>query len=270
MKTNISKLISLSILIVVFSCSEDDDQSVQEPDSPIESIVYVAGLGFENSNFTAELWTDGLQTVLSNDNFNAEAIDMFIDGDDTYIAGYQTNNNDISVATIWKNGVPSTITDGTRASSISTVFVLNNIIYAVGFEANQNGINVAKLWENGVSSSLSDAVNEASATGLHVQDSDIYVVGRAYNGLDFDAVLWKNNVRIDLASSSATETAEDIFVSGSNVYITIEQDREKLFLWENGTTTLISDETISDGINPSSNDLFVSGSDLYGWSRLYN
>jgi len=86
---------------------------------------------------------------------------------------------------------------------------------------------------------------------------NIYVSGMDISGQNFVATYWKNGSRTQLSNSFSY--TNDIFVSGSNVYIVGFEGSPTHYpiLWKNGTKTQLSS-------NPGyATSVFVSGSDVY-------
>ncbi|WP_462135768.1 LVIVD repeat-containing protein [Porphyromonas endodontalis] len=142
-------------------------------------------------------------------------------------------------------------------------------VYAVGYEG-----EMPMLWKNGEPTVLSHDGKDDIAMAVFVPGNDVYAAGLecVYDGGQdqnnpsrYVGVFWKNGVIsrfTDLAGKTNDLEVNDLFVSGSDVYV-VGQDKfegqPKAMLWKNGIA-----EPLSDGSEfARAYSVFVSGNDVY-------
>jgi hypothetical protein len=245
--------------------------------SPTGANVYAAGSVVNTSgNYVATLWKNGVATNLTDGTKNARAASVFVSGTDVYVAGYETGENayNFTVAKIWKNGMAINLTNGTISAEANSVFVSGTDVYVAGREAVGNGsVWLAKVWKNGVATALSnDYQGRASANSVAVAGTDVYVAGtvQEYGSgfIQFNVPkIWKNGINIQ--NTSEYGISNSIFVSGTDVYTTINRyylgitGSRKSDLWKNNILTNIFAEDLSIYARKYASSVFVSSNDVY-------
>ena len=153
--------------------------------------VYMTGYGnINNTYYTIGVWDDGAVMDLTDGSTEAYGRSIFVSGKDTYVAGYEFENN-ITVAKVWRNGVATALTDGQNPAEAYSVYVNGEDVYVAGYEGGNN-ITVAKVWRNGVATALTDGQNNAKAYSVHVDGKDIYVAGYERENNITVAKVWRN------------------------------------------------------------------------------
>ncbi len=235
--------------------------------------IYVAGtksLGLTN---TAGLWKNGIEIPLQFEatTTKSQATAVYVSGTDVYVVGYQFNGS-INKPTIWKNGVGTILLpllSNSNPSTATDVFVSDGDVYVTG---NRNaGSHVPRVWKNGTGTDIGNF--GSSAYSVFVDGTDVYVAGTGSNipSSNNNAVVWKNAVRNNLASTSTYEYALSVYVSGTDVYAvgaryTGTPSVYKAVIWKNGVATELTDGTN----NAQANSVFVSGTDVYVCGYEYN
>jgi hypothetical protein len=220
---------------------------VAEPD------VYVAG-GEQTSNATvAKYWKNGAAVVLPDLGHGALAQSIFVSGNDVYAAGWQgkttqldpTHTLHTQVATYWKNGVPTELTDGTALSIAYSIFVSGADVYVAGFACQTLAPNcaIATYWKNGLQVQLTNLIG-STISSIFVSGTNVYASGNQDNDL---AQLWKNEAPLQLTGASLTSAANQVFVSGSDVFVggasLSNSGVPTATYWKNGMPTQIGDRT---------------------------
>lgn len=230
--------------------------------------VYIAGSGINSAtgNTVARIWTNNTLQDLSNGQYDAEALSVFVSGTDIYVAGHERNASGKSEAKLWKNGVSQNLSNGQYNAEARSVLVSATDVYVAGWENNTNGIAVPRLWKNGVVQNLiSNGQQGARAFSVFVSGNDVYVAGN----VDDTAVIWKNGVSQQLSRVGEGDMAVSVCVSGNDVYAAGGSynccPSSGPVLWKNGVVQNLGIPGNGDG---DAFSVFVSGSDVYvaGWS----
>ncbi|WP_271766733.1 cadherin domain-containing protein [Aquimarina algiphila] len=195
----------------IWKDGEDITPSIMENDNnPIVDIAVQGNDIYAISRST--LYKNNTATkIIPSQNNNSFLSSMQIVGNDIYITGQQTISGKL-IPRIWKNGNPINLTNGTPETYSKSVFVKGTDIYAAGFNSKSNNKNIAVVWKNGEMIELTDGVNEARANAVYVANDIVYVVG--YESPS--AVMWKNNVKINLGTNN--------FSNGNSIHITEDND----------------------------------------------
>lgn len=231
-------------------------------DSPI---IYVAG----ETKHASVVWRNGFADTLA---FSAVAQSVYVEGNDTYVAGWISNGPFDAIAMYWKNGDPINLSDHEFETYAKSIAVSNNDVYVAGFELNSQ--HKARCWKNGIpiQLDLNDALH-SYAVSIFVSGDDVYVAGWVLNlNGKSSAVYWKNGRMVLLTDGSSDSMAESIFVTGQDVYVvgTIDYSLSHIApnevfaigkqgvatYWKNGNATTLSD-------NGRAQSIFVNGSDVY-------
>jgi hypothetical protein len=157
---------------------------------------------------------------------------------------------DTGSATYWKNEVINNVTEPSDRATINSIIISGSDIHAVGIVTRTRN-EVATYWKNGVEVSLSDGTTRMFATALAILNGDIHVVGYELINNRTTAKYWINGVDTNLADGTI---ANDIFISGDDVYIT-GANRQTSKYWKNGIST-----NLGRGAGTS---IFVSENDVY-------
>lgn len=221
---------------------------------------YVCGY----SDNYAILWKDGGWNKLTNGSYPACAYSMCTSGNDIYIAGYEKNSSNKSVAKIWKNSIATALTDGTKSAVGYSVFVNGNDVYVAGYEES-NIVNaagtynkIAKCWKDGVATNLTDGTNESVAKSIFVNNGNVYVVGYQWQGSKYIAMLWINAKATNLSDGTNFAMANSVFVSGNNVYVA-GYDGGSAKLWLNGIESTLTGGVNANSVIVNGNGVFVAG-----------
>ena len=200
------------------------------------NIVYATGshsvgTGDGYINVRAAYWKSGKETLLSSTVHSSEALAIFVDGTDIYVAGCESSQSKKGsylegfVATYWKNGNAIYLTDKKRNNFATSIFVSNGDVYVAGYERkNETRNEVAKYWKNGTEIQLTDGLGYSRANSIFVKGNDVYVAGEINPETDIQklafsdtgankiAVYWKNGKMIALTDKKNDASATSIFV----------------------------------------------------------
>ncbi len=179
--------------------------------------VYVCGIKQQtNSNSSmAMLWRNGTPTVLSSGSQRAFANDVFVEGSDVYVVGYEYNTSGNTVAKLWKNNTPVSLSTGGTDAIALAVYVHQGDVYVAGRELTPAGLGVAEMWKNGAPSTLGEGISSSSATDIQVNNNgDVFVSGNEGRS----AAVWKNGVVTKLNDGFNFAVAEALFVHNDDVY----------------------------------------------------
>ncbi len=231
--------------------------------------IYIAG----ETKRSAVTWENGSADTLS---FHAVAQSVFVDGNDIYVAGWEGEFPNNTIATYWKNGNPIHLSDGTTSTYAKSIFVLEGDVYVTGFE---DGSKImARCWKNGVLMPISSpGTIHSIAVSSFVSGSDVYIVGWVFDlSSTTVAAYWKNGNLVRLTDGTSDCMAESIFVSGDDVYVagTINFPLSRSLpteiftagtqgiatYWKNGKPITLSTSGRAQSIFVNGNDVYVSGS----------
>ncbi|MEM9363191.1 MAG: IPT/TIG domain-containing protein [Bacteroidota bacterium] len=225
------------------------------------SDIYTTGESInDNGPDFASVWKNGVPTNLTSGLSPAEALSVFVEDGNVYVAGRELE--DVYVSKVWKNGeLLYNLTDGTYSSRVHSIFVKNGEVYVAGTEYVENK-NVAKVWKNGVSIQLSE---NANAYSVLVHEDIIYAVGSKNN----IATIWVDGLSTSLINGSNWSLASSIFIQGRDIYACgFERigDVEVAIQWKNGIRTDLTDGKS----HADANAIFVNDSDVYvaGWEQI--
>ncbi|MCF0062569.1 hypothetical protein MUK70_01545 [Dyadobacter chenwenxiniae] len=216
--------------------------------------VYIAGSGRNSmKNIEATYWKNGVAVRLDEaDQRPSEARGIFVAGNDVYIAGSLTRENDVAV--YWKNGAVVNLGDPGRTSHASSIAVSGKDVFVAGSE-NVNFYARARYWKNGVGTFLTDGSEYGSVVkDIAVSGSDVYCVGNVlYSDNTSAAVLWKNGMPQILPMGVS---ASSIFVFNNDVYVAGEGFESPLrfaLYWKNGVPVKLT----SGSKGASASSIFV-------------
>ncbi|MDJ1505310.1 hypothetical protein [Xanthocytophaga agilis] len=256
-------LLSFTFIVFLFTaCSKDDSPTPAAPG------VYV--VGYENLDDQyhrqAKFWKDGVVSNLASPADYATANDVFVNGQDVYVAGYTVSASPVQPA-IWKNGKSTklSVTNAGIGGSAAHIFVANNDVYAIGFIFDANYGQHATLWKNGEVSLMLEQTN-IYFEGLVVSGSDVYIGGTEYVNSQGVATIWKNGVasRIGPVDGTTYTGIHDITIAGADLYAvgvrTQGGSGSEAVVWKNGVVTGV----LATGAQQLDlNEIYVSGTDVY-------
>lgn len=181
---------------------------------------------------TTSLWENGHAVPPALTGY-ASISAIFAAGTDIYCAGYDS----LADIACWKNGTLNVVAP--HAPGVFCMYVSGNDVYIGGIDAN----NVATYWKNGTPVQL-HAANGNFVTGIRaifVSGNDVYTVANVLLPVGYDIpAYWKNGVEQDLFLGSATYGyANDIFVSGSDIYVAGQTSAGAVY-WKNNSATILS------------------------------
>jgi hypothetical protein len=191
-----------------------------------------------------------------------------------YVFGDKESGGD-NLGGYWKNGVFTPI-DG--ATGIVYGYVSGNTLYAAGNYYNGGQQEYFGYWKNGsfteFDSLRTSPVGYLGATPISISVSGGNIGVLAIKQIDVDnaiaylPVYWKNGVEIDFTNGSAGVTANNIVVSGNDVYVSgnYHNDNNSVQVpkyWKNGVETILaaaSDQATAGQIFVLGDDVYVAGS----------
>lgn len=228
--------------------------------------IYVVGSESKGLIQTATIWKNGVSTNLGNGLESSNATGIFVINNDVYVCGYQTSSikPKPAIGIVWKNGVASEIAPNLELSSI---FVSGSDVFTCGTGGSTKETSGVYFYKNG--QKLYFEMNGGWTTGLFVSENNVYASGYGTTRPG-QAKIWKNGVVTVLDQLNVGSIgANDIFVSGSDIYVVGYKSLPQVpfqklipslaILWKNGVAS-----NLSDGISNSiATSLFVSGKDIY-------
>jgi hypothetical protein len=227
--------IILGFTLAIASCGKDEPKT--ETPSTNHSISIAGWVNPPDASpdgaFYAKLWSNGQGQQLTA-NQESRAMDVFVQGSDTYAAGCIQSGTSFN-ATYWKNGVQFTLPNAPNGSTVDcakAVFVKDSMVYIAGGPLYSN--TTGTLWVNGTASNLPGCQDAVDVT---VANGSVYVAGLSTdpNSSLTTATFWKNGVRTLMGDGNTTTTANALAVSDTNVYVVgRDVDFEIARLWRNG------------------------------------
>jgi len=239
--------------------------------------VYVAGVEGNGTNDVAKYWKNDIPGDLTDGTQRGFANSVVVSGTDVYVAGGEQRQLSNAVAKYWKNGVPVVLPDLGQGALAQSVFVSGTDVYIAGWQNKTTQLDpthtlhtqIATYWKNGVPTELTNGTALSIAYSVFVSGTDVYVAGFACQNVAPNcaiATYWKNGVQVQLTNITAT-TVSSVFVSGTNVYASGNQNNDVAQLWKDGAPVQLSG--VSSG--SAANQVFVSGSDVFvGGASLNN
>ncbi|MBS9463184.1 Ig-like domain-containing protein [Flagellimonas sp. 389] len=225
--------------------------------------VYVVG----DDGDVISLWKNGIGENLTVDNSDSNGNSIYVDNNDTYVAGY-TNNGMERIATVWKNGtVLHSFTDGTKDAKAKAVFVDGTDVYTTGYEDNDQGKKIAKVWRNAdILYQLTDGSNDALAYSSFMDSGDLYTVGYEKNVEDvLVSKVWRNGVELYILTNGDFDSiVYSVSAIGNEVYATgYERNQDNTLVakvWRNDEEHYVLS---NDQFSANAYTLFANGNDIY-------
>jgi hypothetical protein len=212
-------ILSLIILLLISSCKKEDIL----PSAPD---LYVLGSTNSLSPQQIYFYKNGVRTLVTDGTISSTPRDIFIDGGDTYIAGftyiYPPTGNSYYQPCFWKNGVINDLVyprDYFEYADAEDILVVNGDVYVLGVVAETFSSNrQIVVWKNGIINYLTYADVSSLAYSLSVYNNDIYACGAitSLSGVN-QACYWKNGIRTMLSSNLSS--ASDIVVNEDGIHI---------------------------------------------------
>jgi len=223
--------------------------------------VYIAGTGYNGTNYIAKYWKNGTETILSDEEVSVVTTSIAVDGSDVYVTGYSMSGGPWR-ALYWVNGIEHSLTDGPNNAAANSVKIHGSDVYICGMESDGTD-TIAKYWKNGIEVILPSVPSFTTAKDIAIDGSDVHVVGSKYvSDTINNLIYWKNGIVQDIPLGDYSSRGTSICISDSNVYITGTESNGSFDIakvWINGTPTALTD-------GPHSADAYsvsISGSDVY-------
>lgn len=192
----------------------------------------------------AYLWKNGAKNALTDR--RSEARDIFINGNDVYIAG-----NIIDTRTrvgYWKNGefvvlgyFPTPYRDIAYCTGIA---VDGNDVHAIGHYQ-----YYTLYWKNGKRDTLAKSLTP-QPTAIKVANGDVYITG----SIDSKPVYWKNGEPIVVAEQGHVA---DIVIENNNIHLAVNEGNS-VYYWKNGVSTYVGEGDASK-LAIHGNDVYITG-----------
>ncbi|GEM_PF-2789509 len=130
-------------LAVSVSCSKKGDNNPDTEElTEKQADVYVVGYSHGKGMY----WKNG-EAVPVPDGMDPR--DLFVSGQDLYIAGAKSAGGQKTIALYLKNGTETELSDGTTKVIVSSMFVDKTAVYVAGMEIDlETGIPSAVYWKN--------------------------------------------------------------------------------------------------------------------------
>jgi len=217
------------------------------------SDVYVAGQELPPQGpYVAVYWKNGTLVPLTDGTQSADAWSIFVSGSDVYVGGFENetiptgpnSSYNGSFSKYWLNGTPVDLNDAMYGGVAISIFVSGNDVYAAGYSCYNliPDCATAALWNNGTLTQLLTQ-NNTTASSIVVSGGDVYACGTL---LDNTAEYWINGVAVPLTDGTSQAAANQIAVSGSDVYVGgADWNSQGTFAqyWKNGTPVQLTDGT---------------------------
>ncbi len=225
--------------------------------------VWTAG-NLYTLQFTGSCWKNSRPYALTTTT-ESGAYDILCSGNDTYVAGYESNGTK-DVAKYWKNGTSVSLTDGTTDACAYSLTVSGTDLYVAGLRI-QGTKPVATYWKNGNPVYLTDGTFSARASDICVSGGDVYVSGYENSVSNFTvAKYWKNGSEVILSDGTSRAWAYSVAVKGSEVHV-VGNNGQGACYWKNGIPVAMDcnpSVTTFTAVFLIGNDIYVAGSERQG------
>jgi hypothetical protein len=178
---------------------------------------FVVGVEY-GSSFDARkpvFWYEGKFNVLPTKTSYEVALDILVEGEDVYISGNGTINNNLLSALYWKNGVRNELTAGSnKYNHAISISIDHGDVYMLGRTASDGTVSDAKFlyWKNGSPNYFFDPKGASmDLRTIQAIDGDVYIGGNILQkGVDgnfaWKATYWVNGSVNYLEAPEGTET----------------------------------------------------------------
>ncbi len=208
------------------------------PDVFMVGVKYAIEEGGSTTNY--KYWKNEIEYTLEGN-----GTDIFVEGDDVYIAGSIRINDTRWVACYWKNGERFNLTDGSSSSRANSIFVKNGDVYIAG-NIYDGDKGLATLWKNGEATQLLGNF-ASSAKRVTVDNNDVYVlVTLEMVGFSTASAYFKNDELIQLTSGTLDSDVNDIFLVNGDVHVVgwlYNGSYAVAQYWKNGQPIALVDES---------------------------
>jgi hypothetical protein len=222
--------------------------------------IYLAGGAYVNGtnkeNARAIYWRNGEAVVLSNIRSHAE--DIFVQGSDVYVAGYEYPNSQYTQAFYWKNGEKVILSSA--VGSTRQVIAQGNDVHVIGYTYHPDSDRKHRLmyWKNGIGSELQVTDTRPDAFAwiheMAIYNGDIYIIGEerviaSSTQIYYAGLFWKNGVlqsiqkplniypNIPMGYKSISIDSGQVYIAGQYY----DNNRIlKTIIWKNGSIRSVS------------------------------
>lgn len=207
------------------------------------SDIYLAGTDYPSSGVPKIIqWKNGTVTSLTTNTgisaTEARPYDLVVEGDNVYIAGYETTTGSPynRLPKYWKNGVAVTLSSVSGSTSAAhRILISGTDVFCAG---DSEGKPV--YWKNGVINSLGSS--SGWSYGLAFNGTDLYTAGAVSTGSNiYNAISWKNGIPTMLSNITVQGTVSvyGVGLDGNDVYVIgsipdPNNNGAKSVFWKNG------------------------------------
>jgi hypothetical protein len=218
MLIKIFKTSLLILILLTFSCNNDDDINSSALLNPID--VYVTG----SIDGNAIYYKNSEQITLDNGGFsNSNATRIFVSDNNIYVKGTGCDDSQQGSCSnlLWTNGIVTNLNvvfseSGFDVALISDFYVYNDDVYFLGYLSSISNPTELDMvyWKNGIKTIiLENATYDGNAPKIIVSNDDVYVYLKNANG---DYEIFINNVFYAISQNYG---AVRMAVNESDVYI---------------------------------------------------
>jgi hypothetical protein len=234
--------------------------------------VYLAGsrkISDSGSLSIPVYWKNGVEYALStNATPLSTATDIFVDGANVYVVGFEKNDDGIHVAKLYGPGGTLDLSDGIADAKAEGVFVENGNVHVAGYQSLSefNTTAVATYWLNGIATALSNSGNETIALDIEVYNGDVYIGGSVQNDNGATKnMLWLNGNEMYSDGGTTDSFVNGMFLDGDDVYMAGTSEGLECIsgYWKNDSFTSLCPLYSSPGISPIAWNIAVDGNDIY-------
>ena len=228
---------------------------------------YVLGVLKSGTSSSTMLWKNGVATTIPNITPQMAVTNFVISGNDRYFLCREesgTGANTVRTFKLWKNGLLTTISSDVL-TYVSRVIVSGTDVYILAQYGNMFTPNPKiRVCKNGVWESWFGMSNGwVEAFGFAVNNGDVYVAGKDQTPSGTYATIWKNGTPTHLNTGNFYSWANDVAVSGSDVYVVgtegISANIQKATIWKNGVPTRLT----NGQFGATAAKIVLAGSDIY-------